>query len=96
MRDIWQRVESQFRIQAPDRLSQLAPGATPKQIDELERLVGRPLPDDFRQSYAVHNGAYGVPFGEFPDYLLTLEQIVGLLPWMREELEGKGREKGTF
>jgi cell wall assembly regulator SMI1 len=86
MKDVWRRVESQFRLQAPNRLSQLEPGAAPAQIDEFERLVGRPLPEDFRESYAIHDGAYGVPFGEFPDYLLTLEQIAGLLPWMREEL----------
>ena len=86
MRDVWERVESQFRLQAPKRLSQLAPGATPEQIAEFERLVGRSLPEDFRQSYAIHDGAYGVPFGECPDYLLSHDQIAGLLPWMREDL----------
>ncbi len=86
MRDVWRRVESQFRIQAPDRLSQLSPGASPEQIDAFERLIGRPLPEDFRQSYALHDGEFGVPFGGYPDYLLSLEQIAGLLSWMRAEL----------
>jgi cell wall assembly regulator SMI1 len=86
MQDLWQRIESQFRLQAPNRLSQLDPGATPEQIDDFERLVGRPLPDDFRRSYAIHDGGYGVPFGGYPDYLLSLAQIAGLLPLMREQL----------
>jgi cell wall assembly regulator SMI1 len=87
MQDVWQRIEAQFRLQAPSRLSQLAKGASQEQIDHLERLVGRPLPGDIRQSYAIHDGAYGLPFAGVFDYLLSLEDIASHLATWRETLD---------
>lgn len=37
-------------------LDALRPGASPEQIDALERTIGRRLPEDLRRSLAIHDG----------------------------------------
>lgn len=93
MKDIWQRIESQFRRQAPDELWRLTRPASQEEIEAFENLVGRPLPEDFRASYAIHNGVRGrvVPYGpdlDWLDFLLDLETITSDLETMRDLLEG--------
>ena len=93
MQDIWRRIEAQFQLHAPEELRRLSPGATEGRIADVESLVGRRLPEDIRQSYAIHDGAAGyiVPsgpeLGEF-DFLLDLETVARELSVWRELLEG--------
>src|SRR4051794_15249088 len=82
MQDIWERIEAEFQRQAPGQLWCLRPGATEDQIVALESQVGQRLPEDIRQSFAIHNGVEGftVPQGPPPsgfDALLDLEQVGG-------------------
>ncbi len=61
----------------PDLVLGLNPPATKKQLDNLEALIGRPLPDDFRQLYRLANGQSGRETPLFPNgyRFLPLEAI---------------------
>ena len=80
MRDVWQRIENLLHNQAPDLLARLAAGASPEAITKTEAKLGYQLPDEVRESYAIHDGSGNA--GIFPqdDYgringvsLLSLE-----------------------
>jgi cell wall assembly regulator SMI1 len=93
MQDVWNRIEAEIRRQAPGELAFLSRKATKAQIDKLESLVGRPLPDDIRQSYAIHNGVRGYLVPSHPgrnsfDLLLDLKTIAHELKTWRGMLEG--------
>jgi cell wall assembly regulator SMI1 len=94
LRDIWDRIEAQFRNHAPGQLWCLKPGATEEQIVALESEIGRKLPEDIRKSFAIHNGVDGftVPTGPPPngfDALLDLHLVGGSVA-MGRELSGDG------
>ena len=54
--DLWARLEAWGAEHAPKMLEDLNPGASDDDIAEVERVVGRPLPDTFRASLKTHNG----------------------------------------
>ena len=65
---LWTRLETWSKENAPAMLSELNPGATDEQLDKLEKSLGRSLPDDYRDSLRIHNGeADGWPFRVFAD-----------------------------
>jgi cell wall assembly regulator SMI1 len=62
MRDIWRRIDTHFAASIPDileRLGPLADGASEDEIARLEGTMGIRLPEDVRQSYAIHDGTGG-------------------------------------
>jgi cell wall assembly regulator SMI1 len=93
LRDIWERIEASFQSQAPGELWRLTSGATEDQIVDLESQIGQRLPDDIRQSYAVHNGVNGyvVPAGQILsefNFLLNLKSIASAMIRGRVMLNG--------
>ncbi|GHO63017.1 hypothetical protein KSC_019090 [Ktedonobacter sp. SOSP1-52] len=56
---LWQRIDTWFQTFAPRRAIDLNPGVSPAELNEAETALGFPLPDDFKASYAIHNGASG-------------------------------------
>jgi cell wall assembly regulator SMI1 len=75
MKEIWRRIERWLAANAPEALEALRPPAATEDMRALERSVGAPLPDDFRESLFVHDGQEPeLPvFG--PWALLALRQI---------------------
>lgn len=63
MREIWQRLEAWFQDYAPEVASDWNPGATEAQLVHLEERLGRRLPEDFRESYKIHDGQRGATVG---------------------------------
>src|SRR4051812_24277615 len=62
MRDIWRRIDTQFATLIPDLLESLGPlagGASEHDISRLEQTLGFRLPEEVRQSYAIHDGTGG-------------------------------------
>lgn len=57
---LWQRIEAAMRAHAPDALQRLAPGADDQAIKQLEAVIQLALPQEFRDSYRVHEGGYTV------------------------------------
>ena len=53
---VWDRIERWVSDHAPPFLLTLAPPATEDKLAELESVLGRVLPDDFKVSYRIHNG----------------------------------------
>lgn len=99
----WKRIEVAVAALAPDLLANLAQGATNKEINEFEEVIGRKLPEEVRASFRVHNGqverAYEHPVIHSIDF--------GSLAWARsqwdmwtgiegdEDLEEQVRELST-
>jgi cell wall assembly regulator SMI1 len=64
----WQRIGAWYAQNTPKDTLVLADGASEAEIAELEAALGQRLPDDVRESLALHNGAaneaYLLYFGE--------------------------------
>jgi cell wall assembly regulator SMI1 len=52
----WQRFEKWLAKNLPEAVVTLNPPATKKKLTALEKAIGASLPDDFRESYLIHNG----------------------------------------
>jgi cell wall assembly regulator SMI1 len=72
--EIWSLIEQSLE-KAGSPINRLNGPATPAQIEALERLIGAPLPDEFRKSLLLHNG--GIARNEIfeGEELLSLERI---------------------
>ncbi len=55
MKDLWNRIEAWIAANTDGDLA-LRKGATEKQIKAVEKKIGRRLPDDLRESFAIHDG----------------------------------------
>lgn len=75
---LWAEFEKRLYDHAPVKLVTLNPPATPAAILNLERLLGAPLPDDFKASLAVHDG------GTFGNELADGEELLSI-PRIAEE-----------
>ena len=51
----WERILAWYGANTPPGTLSVRAGATQQQLAELEALIGTPLPEDFRESYALHN-----------------------------------------
>ncbi len=64
----WQRISAWYAQNTPKDTLVLADGASEAEMVELEAALGQRLPDDVRESLALHNGAaneaYLLYFGE--------------------------------
>ena len=76
MREIWARIEGWLRQHAPDALGVLYPPAPPETIRAFETAVGAALPDDYRESLAIHDGEQGSPVLFSPWALTATEWAV--------------------
>ncbi|MDY3557117.1 SMI1/KNR4 family protein [Gemmata sp. JC717] len=56
VRSAWKRIERWCRTNDPQRLRELNPGASKKDLRALEAATERQLPDDLRTSLSIHNG----------------------------------------
>jgi cell wall assembly regulator SMI1/ankyrin repeat protein len=58
--ELWQRIESALqRKSKKEMLAGLNAGASPQELSQLERTVGKELLDDFKAAYGIHNGQRG-------------------------------------
>ena len=63
MQEIWSRIESWLRVNAPQILETLQPGISDTQITELENFLSIRFPEDVRSSYRIHNGQSSYEYG---------------------------------
>ena len=56
---LWQRIETWLQTFAPQRRAELRPGVTSEELVEAEVRLGLTLPEDFKASYRIHDGAEG-------------------------------------
>lgn len=56
MKECWQRFEKWLANYAPDLIEALNPGASMEEISDLEKLIGKKLPNAFIDFYLIHNG----------------------------------------
>jgi cell wall assembly regulator SMI1 len=75
MRDIWDRIESQLKSKAVDLFDSLCEGASEAEIAWAESEMKCKLPDDFKQSHLIHDGAEGCGLLNYWDFL-SLNEIV--------------------
>ncbi|HEX6427039.1 MAG TPA: SMI1/KNR4 family protein [Niastella sp.] len=62
MKETWKAIENKLKEMAPLVYEDLNEGATQAQIEELERVIGAKLPDDFIEFYKIHNGQKPINF----------------------------------
>jgi len=53
---IWERIEAWLKINAPEILNRLEPGASQAEIENTAAILGVEFPEDFKASYRIHNG----------------------------------------
>jgi cell wall assembly regulator SMI1 len=72
-----QRLETWLRQHRPGMLQALRPGATPAELDALQRQIGMALPASLRDLLAWHNGQKADRLGGFEQdwRLMSTEQI---------------------
>src|SRR5689334_13391711 len=93
---IWSRIEEILKANAlEERLADLLPGASARDIQALEETLNVRLPLDLADSYRIHNGqlddGHLLTYGWF---ILTLEQIA--LNWkMLKKLSDQGEFRGN-
>ena len=78
--DAWRRVEAWLDVHAPTIRGGLRPGARERELDDLERHLGRTLPPEFRAVYLVHDGensSWGSVIPFFEEFL----PLAGVLRW---------------
>jgi cell wall assembly regulator SMI1 len=63
LRTIWHRLDAWFQDYAPEVSSSWNQGATEAQLVQLEEWLGHRLPEDFRESYSLHDGQGDVHVG---------------------------------
>ena len=56
MREIWNKIENYLKENAPNVLESLQQGATDEEIKKAEDFIGITFPEDFKESYKIHNG----------------------------------------
>lgn len=92
MQDIWRRIETWLKDNAPPLLNILQPGADDAQIADLEKFLCISWPEDVKSSYQIHNGqstySYGLIDGR---ELLSIERIKQEWSIWKELLD-----RGTF
>lgn len=76
MEEIWVRIKSWLRNNAPQVLKTLQSGASEKQISELEEFLAVKFPDDVKSLYLICNGQSSYDYGMFDGCeFLSLERI---------------------
>jgi cell wall assembly regulator SMI1 len=85
-----------MRINAPELLDTLNPGATEDDFKELEELIKREIPHDFKLFYSIHNGQHVEEKGLInADELMSIEGICSVWKTWNELLEEGINVKST-
>ena len=72
----WQRIHDWYQKNTPEDTLVLADGASADEIKELETALGARLPDDVRESLALHNGAANEGYLLYHGELLSCSRIL--------------------
>lgn len=64
--DAWGRIEAWLGAHLPAYKATLRPGVSARDLAEFEAEIGRPLPDDVRESWRIRDGQRALP-GAVPD-----------------------------
>ena len=96
MEQIWTRLKAWFRVNAPNYLENLQPGASKAQIQELEEFLGVKFPEDFKASYRIYNGEHTCGYGFMYGWdFLSIESIKEDWEWLKEVYDFKNaKDKG--
>ena len=76
MEKIWEQIVNWLTANASEIADDILSGVTQEEITELEKYMQVKFPEDFKQSYLIHNGQQGYVdplMGEWE--LLSLEHI---------------------
>ena len=77
MESNWEKLNVWLAKNAPQIKSSLNPPATAKQIKDTENILGISFPEDFKQSYLIHNGQESHAEGLIDGCeLLSLDRII--------------------
>jgi cell wall assembly regulator SMI1 len=99
MKQYWVRFEKWLENNAPHLLDLLNPGASQADIDKLETLIGKKLPDDFIEFYKIHNGQQQIGCDGIIDseFLLSIDDIINQWECWQSLLEsGQFQDAGEF
>ncbi len=90
MRATWKRIDEWLRVNAPQVLKGLQPGANQEEIQRAEDFFGVKFPDDVKESYRIHNGQGEESYYLFPHLeFLSLEAMIGMWQsWQEVGSEG--------
>ncbi len=74
MKELWTNIENWLQNNDADHIyNSLNQGADEEDFDELEELINRTLPNDFKEFYSVHNGQ-----NANSDGLITAEELMSV------------------
>ncbi|HEY1065229.1 MAG TPA: SMI1/KNR4 family protein [Pirellulales bacterium] len=75
MQNVWTRIETWLSEHAPHALAELCDPAEAADLDWAEKAIGATLPASVRESYLIHDGADGVAFLGYWDFLSLGEMV---------------------
>lgn len=96
MEDIWNRIESWIKINAPELYSDLLPGASEKEILTVEENINVKLPADVRLSFSIHNGQLGSAAPLIGDWQLISLEVVFKRWKVLKDLYDSGEFQGIW
>jgi cell wall assembly regulator SMI1 len=73
--DFMEMIERILTPEFPDLIASLRPPATEAQIARVETVIGRALPEDYKELYRLHNGASDINGLFFGPSFIDLEQV---------------------
>src|SRR4051795_11911270 len=85
----WLRIETWLEEHLPAVRATLRPGISEKDLAKFEKLVGRALPEDVRESRLIHDGQRPVPPDDEHDVPDSEELLYGYA--LNPLLDAKGR-----
>lgn len=91
----WIRFENWLTQHAPALSTVLLPGAAAAEIEKLESVIGKKLPEDFVQFYMVHNGQLEEDNWEGlidTEQLITIDTIIDNVKRGREWIDNRDQE----
>lgn len=91
----WQRISHWYAQNTPEDTLVLAPGASEADIEELEATIGARLPEDFRFSLGLHNGAANEAFLLYHGELLSIAKIIEVWQMYTDMQSNEGWGQGA-
>jgi cell wall assembly regulator SMI1 len=77
MKETWTKIEEWLKNNAGQIYESLNKGATDEDFEELEELIDKKLPEDFKTFYHIHNGQEQTGLGLIDaEELLSVERIM--------------------
>ncbi|MBM7648082.1 cell wall assembly regulator SMI1 [Bacillus ectoiniformans] len=92
LKKLWKQFEDWLRLNCPDALDTLNPGASESEISKVEEEISLIFPQGLKELLSIHNGQKDEGIGVLGNYyLLSLEEILETWKTMSQLLE-----KGSF